>query len=64
MTFVAVEAFFKVLVRLQFLIVSFYGISEPLPSVSFLNISLAKTSSEPKLSLGQKVVRECHSPEA
>ena len=32
---------FKVLVRLRFLIV-FYCISEPLPSVLFLNVSLAK----------------------
>jgi len=42
MTLVAVEAFFKVLMRLRFLII-FYSISEPLPSISFLNISLAKS---------------------
>ena len=53
---VAVEAF-TVLVYIHFLII-FYYISEPLPSVSFLDKSFAKTSSEPKLPLGRKVVRE------
>ena len=53
---VAVEAF-TVLVYICFLIV-FYYISEPLPSVSFLDKSFAKTSSEPKLPFGRKVVRE------